>query len=182
MKREEVKNKIPGITDEQLDWLMGENGRDVTAEKTKAAGLQTQVNDLTTQLSTAREGLKAFEGVDVAELRGEITKLQGQLSEQADGFAFDSALNTAILGKKGRSVKAVRALLDLDALKGSKDRSADIDKALDDAAKANPWAFGEDGAAGVAVVSTGAEHGAPPANESNGVEAAFKSLNPELNL
>ena len=32
MKREEVKNKIPGITDEQLDWLMGENGRDVTAE------------------------------------------------------------------------------------------------------------------------------------------------------
>ena len=28
MKREEVKNKIPGITDEQLDWLMGENGRD----------------------------------------------------------------------------------------------------------------------------------------------------------
>ena len=31
MKREEVKNKIPGITDEQLDWLMGENGRDVTA-------------------------------------------------------------------------------------------------------------------------------------------------------
>ena len=72
MKREEVKNKIPGITDEQLDWLMGENGRDVTAEKTKAANLQTQVNDLTTQLSTAREGLKAFEGVDVAELRGEM--------------------------------------------------------------------------------------------------------------
>ena len=81
-----------------------------------------------------------------------------------------------------QQTEAVRALLDLDALKGSKDRSADIDKALDDAAKANPWAFGEDGAAGVAVVSTGAEHGAPPANESNGVEAAFKSLNPELNL
>ena len=45
MKREEVKNKIPGITDEQLDWLMGENGRDVTAETTvlprqKAQGRQ----------------------------------------------------------------------------------------------------------------------------------------------
>ena len=55
-------------------------------------------------------------------------------------------------------------------------------QSLAEFAKANPWAFGEDGAAGVAVVSTGAEHGAPPANESNGVEAAFKSLNPELNL
>ena len=104
------------------------------------------------------------------------------MKAQADGFAFDNALDAAILGKKGRSVKAVRALLDVDALKGSTDRSTDIAKALDDAAKANPWDFGEDGAAGVAVVSTGAEHGAPPANESDGVEAAFKSLNPELNL
>lgn len=44
------------------------------------------------------------------------------------------------------------------------------------------WIMQENGAAGVAVVSTGAEHGAPPANDSDGVEAAFKSLNPELNL
>ena len=28
MKREDVKKQIPHITDEQLDWLMGENGRD----------------------------------------------------------------------------------------------------------------------------------------------------------
>ena len=177
MKREDVKNKIPGITDEQLNWLMQENGADINREKSAATALQAQLDNANAQLKTAQDGLKAFEGKKKPEeYEAELTKLQ------ADGFAFDSALNTAILGKKGRSVKAVRALLDLDALKGSKDRSADIDKALDDAAKANPWAFGEDGAAGVAVVSTGAEHGAPPANESNGVEAAFKSLNPELNL
>lgn len=76
MKREDVKKQIPNITDEQLDWLMGENGRDITAEKTRAANLQTQVNDLTTQLNTAKDGLKAFEGVDVADLKGQITKLQ----------------------------------------------------------------------------------------------------------
>ena len=166
MKREDVKNKIPGITEEQLNWIMQENGNDVNREKAAATALQAQLDNANAQLKTAQDGLKAFEGK--------------KKPEEYD--AFDSALNTAILGKKGRSVKAVRALLDLDVLKGSKDRSADIDKALDDAAKANPWAFGEDGAAGVAVVSTGAEHGAPPANESNGVEAAFKSLNPELNL
>ena len=143
MKREEVKNKIPGITDEQLDWLMGENGRDITAEKTKAANLQTQVNDLTTQLNTAKDGLKAFEGVDVAGLQEQVTKLKADMKAQAEGFAFDNALNAAIMSKKGRSVKAVRALLDLDALKGSADRSIDIGKALDEAAKANPWAFGD---------------------------------------
>ena len=185
MKREDVKNKIPGITDEQLDWLMQENGADITREKTAANALQAQVTSLTAQVATAQDGLKAFgehKPEDFAAAQQQITQLQQQLQAQADGFAFDNALDTAILGKRGRSVKAVRALLDVDALKGSTDRSTDIAKALDDAAKANPWAFGEDGAAGVAVVSTGAEHGAPPANESDGVEAAFKSLNPELNL
>lgn len=183
MKREDVKNKIPGITEEQLNWIMAENGNDVNREKTAAEQYKSQLENAQTQLKTAQDGLAAFDGKKKPEeYEAELAKLKGDMQAQAEGFAFDNALNTAILGAKGRSVKAVRALLDLDALKGSKDRSADIDKALDAAAKANPWAFGEDGAAGVAVVSTGAEHGAPPANESNGVEAAFKSLNPELNL
>lgn len=183
MKREDVKKQIPGITEEQLNWIMQENGSDINREKSAAAALQTQLDNANAQLKTAQDGLKAFDGKKKPEeYEAELTKLKADMKAQADGFAFDNALDAAIMGKKGRSVKAVRALLDVDALKGSTDRSTDIAKALDEAAKANPWAFGEDGAAGVAVVSTGAEHGAPPANESDGVEAAFKSLNPELNL
>lgn len=143
MKREDVKNKIPGITEEQLNWLMQENGSDITREKNAAAALQTQLNSAQAQLKTAQDGLKAFDGVDVAGLQEQVTKLKADMKAQAEGFAFDNALDTAILGRKGRSVKAVRALLDLDALKGSTDRSTNIGKALDEAAKANPWAFGD---------------------------------------
>ena len=181
MKREEVKNKIPGITDEQLDWLMGENGRDVTAEKTKAANLQTQVNDLTTQLNTAKDGLKAFEGVDVDDLKGQITKLQGQLSEQADSFAFDSALDAAIHDAHGRDVKAIRGMLDVTALKASKDRTSDIKAAVEALAKEKAWAF--EGSSSYPNVpdggSAGAGGGTPAAD---GVEAAFKGMNPGLNV
>ena len=141
MKREDVKKQIPNITDEQLDWLMGENGRDITAEKTKATNLQTQVNDLTTQLNTAKDGLKAFEGVDVADLKGQITKLQGQLADQADSFAFDSALDGAIRDARGRDVKAIRGMLDVDKLKASKDRTTDIKAALDALTEEKAWAF-----------------------------------------
>ena len=149
MKREDVKKQIPGITDEQLNWIMQENGSDINREKSAAAALQTQLDNANAQLKTAQDGLKAFEGKKKPEeYEAELTKLKADMKAQADGFAFDNALNTAIMGKKGRSVKAVRALLDVDALKGSTDRSTDIAKALDDAAKANPWAFGEDGAAG----------------------------------
>ena len=89
------------------------------------------MDDLTKQLNTAKDGLKAFEGVDVADLKGQITKLQGQLTDQADSFAFDAALDGAIRDARGRDVKAIRGMLDVAALKASKDRTSDIKTALD---------------------------------------------------
>ena len=187
MKREDVKNKIPGITEEQLNWIMQENGNDVNREKAAATALQAQLDNANAQLKTAQDGLKAFEGKKKPEeYEAELTKLQADMKAQADGFAFDSALNTAILGKKGRSVKAVRALLDVDSLKGSADRSADIAKALDEAAKANPWAFGEDTptpapAPGYPVLPGGGEPRHLP-SEKDGVTAAFMDRNPGLKI
>ena len=186
MKREDVKNKIPGITDEQLNWLMQENGADINREKSAATALQTQLNNVNAQLKTAQDGLKAFDGVDVAGLQEQVTKLKADMKAQADGFAFDNALDTAILGKKGRSVNAVRALLDVDGLKGSADRTADIAKALDEAAKANPWAFGEDAPApapapGYPILPGGGEPRHLP-SEKDGVTAAFMDRNPGLKI
>lgn len=158
MKREDVKNKIPGITEEQLNWLMSENGNDINREKTAAAQYKTQLENAQAQLKTAQDGLAKFDGKKTPEeYEAEMTKLQNDMKAQADGFEFDTALNTAIFGKKGRSVKAVRALLDLDALRGSKDRSTDIAKALDEAAKENPWAFGDAQGAGYPNVDDGGD-------------------------
>lgn len=187
MKREDVKNKIPGITEEQLNWIMQENGNDVNREKSAATTLQAQLDNANAQLKTAQDGLKAFDGVDVAGLQEQVTKLKADMKAQAEGFAFDNALNAAIMSKKGRSVKAVRALLDLDTLKGSADRSTDIAKALDDAAKANPWAFGDvqDGEKkNAGTYSTGAEHGDPMHGEDDvdPVEASFKAMNPNIKI
>lgn len=187
MKREDVKNKIPGITDEQLNWIMQENGADINREKSAATALQTQLDNANAQLKTAQDGLKAFDGVDVAGLQEQVTRLKADMKAQAEGFAFDNALNAAIMSKKGRSVKAVRALLDLDALKGSADRSTDIAKALDEATKANPWAFGDvqDGEKkNAGTYSTGAEHGDPMHGEDDvdPVEASFKAMNPNIKI
>lgn len=182
MKREDVKAKLPGITDEQLNWLMSENGADINREKTVAEQFKTQFENAQAQLKTAQDGLAKFDGKKTPdEYEAELTKLRGDMQAQADGFAFDSALNTAIMGKKGRSVKAVRALLDMEALKSSKDRTTDIDKALEEAAKANPWAFGEAAEGGVRV-SSGAEHGTPPTGDTDAVTAAFKAMNPGIKI
>ena len=179
MKREEVKAKIPGITDEQLDWIMGENGKEINAEKNKASSLQSQVEELTTQLNTAKDGLKAFEGVDVNELKSKNAELQKQLADQENAFAFDRALDSAIRERKGRDVAAIRGMLDIEKLKASKDRTSDIKAALDGLYKEKGWAFETEGSG--MQVSTGGEHGSG-GNSADGVEAAFAALNPGLKL
>lgn len=188
MKREDVKKQIPGITDEQLNWIMQENGADINREKSAAEQYKTQLANANAQLKTAQDGLAAFDGKKKPdEYEADIAKLKTDMKAQAEGFAFDNALDAAILSKKGRSVKAVRALLDLDALKGSADRSTDIAKALDDAAKENPWAFGEVQSSekkSAGTYSTGAEHGDPMHGEddTDPVEASFKAMNPNIKI
>ena len=186
MKREEVKQKIPGISEEQLQWLMDESNADVTREVKRANELQADLDNANKQLQTAQDGLKAFEGVDVKDLQGQIAKLRSDMAAQADAFAFDSALAGAIRDARGRDVKAIRGMLDIDALKTSKDRTADIRAALDTLVKEKAWAFesGSGSSAGTGVtVATGGEHGTGGSTgDDDGVAAAFASLNPDLKL
>ena len=79
MKTEELKTQ--GLTDEQIAFVMSENGKDVKREKDRAEGFKTQ-------LDTAKEQLKAFEGKD-----------------------FDKALDTAVKDLRFTSESAKKAFL-----------------------------------------------------------------------
>lgn len=103
-----------------------------------------------TSLDTVNAKLKEFEGVDVADLKGQIAKLQDNLKAKDDEYAaketdriFEETLKAAIKTAGGRNEKAVMALLDVDALKASKDQTADIKKALDAAKESDAYLFGE---------------------------------------
>ena len=137
MKREFLQNfKVneQPLPKEIIDEIMAENGRDIEAAKKPFA----DYDSIKEQLQTAKDGLKAFEGVDVAQLQSKVTELQGKLDAKdtewqgklAD-MAFDHALEAAITGAKGKNAKAIRALLDVDTLKGSKNQEADIKAALE---------------------------------------------------
>ena len=187
MKREDVKARIPNITDEAMTWLLDTTGAELTREKNRAADLQKQLDTATGQLATVQDKLKAFDGIDVAQLKGESDKLRQEIADLKDGWAFDSLLDGAIRDAKGRNVKAIRGMLNVAALKGSKDRSADIKAAIEGLAKENPWAFdtADPAAGGKAntgvTVNTGAEHGeGGNAGGEDPVSAAFYKLNPGL--
>lgn len=147
MKREFLKNFKVGeqeLPKEVIDAILDENSRDIDAAKKPFADYES----IKEQLQTAKDGLKAFEGVDVSALQGEVAALQGKLAgkdsewqEKLDAIAFEGRVKEAITGAKGRNAKAVMALLDLDALKGSKNQEADIKSALEGLKKDNGYLF-----------------------------------------
>ena len=115
-------------------------------------------------------------------MRGWTWICAGQLADQADGFAFDAALDGAIRDAHGRDVKAIRGMLDVAALKASKDRTSDIKTALDALVKDKAWAF-DAAPGGYPNVKDGGEAAARgKGGMVDGVEAAFASMNPNLKV
>lgn len=166
MKREFLQNFKVGdqpLPKEVVDAIMEENGRDIEGAKKPFADYEA----LKAQLQTAKEGLKAFEGVDVKDLQGRIATLQGKLDAQARehqaklaDLAFDGVLKDAITAAKGRSDKAIRALLDVDALKASKNQTADLKAALEKLKQDSGYLFESDETPPPYAAGTGT--GGPP--------------------
>lgn len=147
MKAEFLQNFKAGdapLPKEAVDAILAENQRDVEAAVKPFADYES----IKGQLATAKEGLAAFQGVDVKDLQGQVAKLTRDLEDkekahkqQLADLAFDAALKEAITAARGRSDKAIRALLDVDALKASKDQSADIKAALEGLKKDSGYLF-----------------------------------------
>lgn len=147
MKAEFLQNFKIGDTPlpkEVIDAILAENDRDVSAAVKPFADYES----IKEQLTAAREGLKAFDGVDVKDLQGQVAKLTRDLEDKEkehqaklDGLAFDGVLKDAIIAARGRSDKAIRAMLDVDTLKASKNQEADIKAALEGLKKESGYLF-----------------------------------------
>ena len=118
------------------------------ADYDKIAG---QRDEYKSSLDTVNAKLKEFDGVDVAELKGRIETLQGDLKKKDDEYAareadraFNDSLDKAITVAGGRNPKAIRGLLDLETLRGSKDQTEDIKKALEAVKESDAYLFGSD--------------------------------------
>ena len=92
-----------------------------------------------------------IDGVSVEDLQGKITALTGQLADKdkawqakLDGMAFDGRIKEAITAAKGRNAKAIAALLDVEALRASKNQDGDIKAALETLKKENGYLFDDD--------------------------------------
>lgn len=134
MKREDLK-AIEGLTEEQINAVMRLHGLD-------AADHQATVQGLQAQLATAQQGLAAFDGVDVNDLRSQITNLTNQLSQQAAEFAFNGVLRAAAHEAGALDENDAIALLPNRAtLRESKNQAEDVKQAFADLKSRKPYLF-----------------------------------------
>lgn len=148
MKREEVAKIFEGATDEQITAILNINSADIGKAKEK---IEAERDNYKTQLETAQTALKEFEGVDVGELNGRIKQLTDDLAAKESAhqakiadMEFASVLDGAITASGARNAKAVKALLDLDALKASKNQTEDIKAAIETVKADEGYLFGAD--------------------------------------
>lgn len=143
MKREFLK-AIEGLTDEAIDKIMAENGKDIEATKGKYA----DYDDIKAQLTDASKTIDGFKALDVDGIKKAATEWESKAKQaEIDAAAkiadmqFDSMLAGTVSAVKGKNTKAIRALLDVDTLKTSKNQEADIKAALEGLKADNAYLF-----------------------------------------
>lgn len=151
MKREFLQNFKVGdqaLPKEVIDAIMAENGRDIEEAKKAFADYDT----IKSQLTAAQETIKGLEGQDIEGVRKAAKDWEDKYNQAIadhkkamEDRDFGDRLHEAITKAKGRNDKAIRALLDVDALKASKDQATDINAALEALKKDSGYLFEEEG-------------------------------------
>lgn len=169
---------VPEENAADFDKVFKENYKTVA----EVAKIEAARDNYKSQLTTAQDTLKTFEGVDVNELQGKISQLTTDLAAKDSKYAekiadmeFSTLLDGQISAAKAKNVKAVKALLDVDALKQSKNRDADIQSALESVKADNGYLF-EDGKQPPAVTVPG--NPAPTGTDDAAYMDAFYKNNP----
>lgn len=146
-----------GLEKETIDKIMDEHGKSVNREKQKA-------EDYKTQLDNAKNTLKGFDGVDVNDLKNQISTLTTNLANAEADYNkkladrdFEDKLTAKAKEFKARDLKSIKPFLDLDGLKSSKNQDDDIKNAFEAIKKDNAYLFEDETAPKVISYTKGAD-------------------------
>lgn len=152
MKREELKEH--GLSEEQINFVMAQNGKDVNALNDKINGLtserdglQKQIEDRDKQLNTLKKSSK-----DNDELQSQIKQLQDENKQAKQKYQNDLAAKTksfkiegALRDAKAKNIKTVLPLIDTEKVSVNDDGTLNgLSEQLDNIKQDNGFLFGEE--------------------------------------
>ena len=156
------------LSQEVIDKIMAENGKDIAVEqkkaekitqerdsyKLKAESLETQVNDANAEIQKFKD--MDIDGIKQAadDWKTKAEKAKSDADAQISEMKFDYALTAALTGAKARNSKAVKALLDMDGLKLNDGKIIGLDEQLSQIKEENSFLFESDEPAPTIVKGT----------------------------
>lgn len=142
MKREDLE--ALGLSKDQIDKVLDMHhkeydpiNRDLESTKKDLENEQKKASSQANTIIDLKKDLEAFKDVDVTDLKQKIADLEENIRTKDENHKkeiadrdFNDILNKSIVSAKGKNAKAITALLDIDALKASKNQRDDIADAL----------------------------------------------------
>jgi len=116
MKSEALKEQ--GLTDEQIKFVMAENGKDIEKAKSDIGTLTAERDKYKTQAETAEASLKKFEEIDVDSVKAELADWKKKAEDQQKTYTeelykrdFKDALTKELANVKFSSEAAKRSIM-----------------------------------------------------------------------
>lgn len=155
MKKEDLE-KI-GLSEEQQAEVFRLNGIAIEQYKTDNSNLtntiqtlETENTNLITDLETANDKIQEFTKMDIEAIKKEADdyKAKYETAEatrktEAEDMKLNHTLDTALLKAGAKNTKAVKALLDVENLKGSQNLDTDIETAITGLKESDAYLFDE---------------------------------------
>ena len=137
-----------GVTEEQIGEIFKLHGLVVNPVKQTLAEKETELKTLQGQLETANTQIKDFKDLNVEEIQKKVEDyekdykaLEAKAKQDLEEVKFNHALDLAVKDAKAKNVTAVKALLDINNLKESKNQEEDIKTALKTVAEEADYLF-----------------------------------------
>lgn len=132
MKKEELLEL--GLTEEQVAGVFKLNGQDINA-------IKAERDNLKSELEVANNKISDLEKIDVDEIKAEVEKYKNEISD----LKINHSIENSLLKSKVKNPKAAKALLDLEALKESKNFDSDLETQIDNLKKSDDYLFEVEG-------------------------------------
>ncbi len=151
MKKEDLLAQ--GLTEEQVSYVMAENGRDIERVKTKLTAAETARDEYKEQLETANTTIQSYKDMDIEGIKQSASDWEKKynddlkaMQDKLEGQAYDFALKEYVSGYQFTSdlvKEAVIAQLKAQGFKLNDGKFLGADDFMKQLKEANPSAFAD---------------------------------------
>ena len=129
MKTEDLKNQ--GLTDEQISFVMSENGKDIEKFKTENETNKTELKSVKEQLKSANETIESYKNMNIEDIKKSADDYKAKFEQsEIEKLKLTHAIDNALTKAGAKNLNAVKATLDLSNVKLDGDKLLGFDDLL----------------------------------------------------